>query len=1609
MSVEKLIEELAAGADLSEPKHFTLDREKAREKLRDHQLSDPRLYVLELVQAAVIRGATRIRFDVDSDDVRMEFDGEPFDARDLDELYDAIWSAGRDNMVRARKCLALAFTSVMALGPRFVRLVSSDGERGTQLELRPDAPDRIEPRRYEPAGTTIHIKSSSRPQAVVDFFRSVTGSRPEETLLRDHCRFSEVAVDLGGEIISGGVALPDAAITVDIAGPGVTGLGGLYPNEARPAFYRQAGGEDRRGYSSRLILLRDGVWITTHPVDLDPGCFMAVVDAPALRKDASQHDFVRDDVYREVLQTVQQAHLAAVAELARARRKGELGHVDAAWIDASLHRVLARHFDRQAYERRDPVMRELALVPALRSVTGQQVSLQQIIDWWREDGAVLYGSDAFPLLAAGAEKQELERVVQLKRRADEAICEKAFAGALRDADRAFEQRKRRAQERGRDQDHRPPPRLSPGNYLARTVLTQAGGLDGEVGLLSGPSPESRISLMRQGRTLDHLDPTLPLEGVVAVLDAPVRIDGETGCVRRDRRLGQALLAVFDALPVTCAHLARRQLGEYGSELQARDHRRELLIQFLGLWLDPQGSRRFLEACSVPSHIAAAVTEHRPAPPQPPHGLATLPPEVTGLPLLPTVGGKHRSLNELAARASAPGMLSFVRDDPRPGAAPDTLDEELVEALTATPAIRAVLGRTFGEDALKDVTAELRRHAYREAFDHHPARSLAVVGLVGVKVTAHNFEAALGIRPAESGRTADPTSQLTVLVKGRVLAQDSLRLPLPSFDALVNGDRLTADENWSGLADFRQLAPIRRALFRATTTLLDRLLDQPQDPSQECLPPERARDLARRAIVGLFCDQAIRRTYRHLRREDLASADERLMDLLDVGVAWPLEELSEALFQLVEEGQPCTTHALIGRLPPLPVEPECGPVAMAWDESSTHPKPSIGWPDLTGLCTAAPLVARLTAFPGLIAALGEQWLTLAEVLAARRDHGRLLAVERHSTARQFPEDEPVLALDRLDRQVLAAVMGPGALTDAEPLLGRMATRASFLAQPAMDRVGLRSSEVVALIRVDEPPTAGEIGLTRNHYGDAEAELRLCVEHRPAAARRGIVPFGLVAVLNDDRLTPDSDFDDVEDDAVVARLIGRCEESVDPLFEQLADAWPGLGSGDREVAWRHVLDYLVVRHRPGDEEPEPLWSRLARLDGFRGIGGQHHTWWEVSDSARRCGRVEYLPYDMGSLSADPGRPILVASDFEVEHLAKVYDRVVDFSDAWYEQQEAASRRQAASPLPRAPSRPQASQTLSLEDGRLEINLWLDPLSGDPMRERVAFGREGRVVEERLLSPRYPCLGAVCGPALEVNPGWTHATLSPDQSLAAEELAMRLYRELLHRYEHEPNELGVSPDAVRQRLWQVCARLYRHRSELRLTERHLLSLLAHQDLALLETGERLSLQGVLDSRPAELTPLGLWATEPATMAADAPAPGPGGSPAEAALLESVRRLVLQLGDAAAGWEDRLARLTLGEPRQPPAADAAPPLLSHQGPDLVLHRSHPVLTWALARYELDPVAPALVILRALPDLANLLQADETALFAALVRFGLALAGPAPEAPKGDDLTTNREPGNAQ
>ena len=115
-AVDAYVADLAAAAP-AETRRFTLERGRARELLRQFQLSDPALYAVLLVQTAVLRRATHIDCLVDAAHVHLAFHGTPFDRSDLDGLYDGVMEGDVDVAAVARRRLALALNAHRTAAP----------------------------------------------------------------------------------------------------------------------------------------------------------------------------------------------------------------------------------------------------------------------------------------------------------------------------------------------------------------------------------------------------------------------------------------------------------------------------------------------------------------------------------------------------------------------------------------------------------------------------------------------------------------------------------------------------------------------------------------------------------------------------------------------------------------------------------------------------------------------------------------------------------------------------------------------------------------------------------------------------------------------------------------------------------------------------------------------------------------------------------------------------------------------------------------------------------------------------------------------------------------------------------------------------------------------------------------------------------------------------------------------------------------------------------------------------------------------------------------------------------------------------------------------------
>ncbi len=105
-----------------------VDAGRAVAKLREYQLLERRLWILEALRGAVGAGAEAITVDADADDVWVGWEGAPPPEAELGALLDELVSPAVDPKRRWARLLATAVNTALGEGTRFVDVWRFDGE-----------------------------------------------------------------------------------------------------------------------------------------------------------------------------------------------------------------------------------------------------------------------------------------------------------------------------------------------------------------------------------------------------------------------------------------------------------------------------------------------------------------------------------------------------------------------------------------------------------------------------------------------------------------------------------------------------------------------------------------------------------------------------------------------------------------------------------------------------------------------------------------------------------------------------------------------------------------------------------------------------------------------------------------------------------------------------------------------------------------------------------------------------------------------------------------------------------------------------------------------------------------------------------------------------------------------------------------------------------------------------------------------------------------------------------------------------------------------------------------------------------------------------------------
>ena len=1450
---EELIAGLETHAQFDSDGSFSLDRDKAREKMRQFQLADPHRYVLLLVEAAVLRGATTIVFDIDADDMQMRFDAA-LSWQDLDELYGALFINRTSDEIRARRELALACNAVMALNPRWVRIESftrneSGATQGIFASLRSDQKDEISKldmpsNEYEDMRrewTAIHVKERFRPGLMVRFLRDIGGSIPEEQLLRTRCQHASTAITLDGVRISGG--LPKNLVgSADFSFEHMRGVAGI-----------DLGRRD----SSGVTMLSNGVEISTHELGESIDGLWYWVDSSRFRKDVSQGDIVRGEpVYEQMLGGLAIGRDRVLGSLADRWHSG-------AFLDDSeptvnevfdlLRGCFVRWADANWLRPDAGPLGHLARLPLWRTVDHKWLTPLALLEQVDSVRGVMYTERDF----AGVTPQGWGPIIHvLDGETEVAAIRRVYPQAesvtIRlEREVPWEQARRKWRAR-------PHALELPQASLRNPMTFEHGEYRGRVAFRPGQLSDVRVIV--DGCLLSELELDLGALGLCAVITGPLTPAADYARPRADREYATVLMLLLAQVPTLLeAWAGAAKFGDMIRSGLLVLTQPDFAVRWLvGFGFSEASAKQMLERLGTPMLL-------------PPLGLGPgqVPSAVAKLIGFATVDQRRATLLEIELdrreRKREPGKLLLV-NRPAPNCSVAT---ELMLHVDADD--RRLLTAMFGADVLHDDTASYLRERGRHEFEARPERRpTPPLTMWTTEVTLDRVKGHVGVSPPKGRelQAADQTRRATIEVftRGRMLCTIEEQSWLPNVDASLAWEGVPINNDWNGIEGSRR--PLRDAIERG----LIEILKARAEGAKGARPSEDERRILWLAIVSPFISVELFRAWRALRAhfaEDLgaehASAVAAYCEVMELFPGVPLADLREAIKLLLDDGKLPDRSTILALLNRDAVPPGGG---------REFQRAVLG---IFPLLESVPLVASVGA-P----------LSLAQVVSAFESTGEIAYVDdpilTWDGAGQA-DARVIVRADEVDQVALIRLFGREVLQEVSAWIHERRSQQRFESRKPLEHI--RVPDTVRLVGVeferdgfcgelaipDRSVAAGSGGITKITFCHGRRVIEE-IELHAALPVIGIVDDAQAVLLGDyskvDPTTPRM--------AALRRLLD--EVLANSLLPKLAEQYDQLDVRKRSVAWSWIAAHWRGSSIRGGSHPNRLTEagkQFAQLKLFQDTDGTPRSLAELIERFAAQRKLWYVERHPGHQVSLPF-PIVEA---RADHLALLDDMfsIEDFTDRWRARVAGDRRKRDAKRLPTLDPPSDALVSTKLQRNELKGSLWLPDRF--PFAGTVTLGANGKIVEVCDPVPTLPVIGIIGGDGLEADDGFESVPLTPLLRRYLESQVVFLYTSLLSVHERElarPDKVDFTDPVLAQRrsvrldILRAAA-IGRRRAELRRVESagadmgatSLEKRLYKTPLLLLNTGRLISIDVAAQARPQELAHLGIWTLDGPILAAD------------------------------------------------------------------------------------------------------------------------------------------------
>ncbi len=292
-------------------------------------------------------------------------------------------------------------------------------------------------------------------------------------------------------------------------------------------------------------------------------------------------------------------------------------------------------------------------------------------------------------------------------------------------------------------------------------------------------------------------------------------------------------------------------------------------------------------------------------------------------------------------------------------------------------------------------------------------------------------------------------------------------------------------------------------------------------------------------------------------------------------------------------------------------------------------------------------------------------SIDDLMEDKKKFGNVAFVEKEIEG-SLDNGRIVIIPDSNEKEILQDIIGSNYFENVETILKEKKISEFVKRTKPVFKPVVNVQDPLVKVPLEHEEIQGEAALVRSGYiisSNFLSVIQLLKENRLVCSKQIDLPIPIAATVNYNKLTTNSNWNDIVDDQNLNEVKNTLRKSVFTLIKELFEKYDSLSGEDKFVAKRYVLTFLlnsfscfadVKKSKPGS-----FINQLAVLPILPSVNGQFVSYLDMVDYYEKSGNIYYVTQQVTQKPLDPEMIILILNQGFINELKRHFFHFKDYS--------------------------------------------------------------------------------------------------------------------------------------------------------------------------------------------------------------------------------------------------------------------------------------------------------------------------------------------------------------